>query len=380
MDQNQNSGLIVKDPTPIAWVVGVETGAQAVVVNPSADWRAYEPRGEWQALIWTDKNGVSYYKDTVSCVSFSANNNLETFLNFMIKNEKFPNDAIQWLRSNGYFDENGNVNFSDRFTAKMSNTSKQGNSLESIWQSIHNNGLVSEKDWSMPIDAMKADPANYWETYMSEIPANVIAKGKLFATLFPVDYEWLAFQARPLTDDQFREALKIAPIQIATAVCWPWNTDKVILGCGDGANHATQLSFIEESGQRDIFDTYDPFGKHLSGDYHLTWAMRGVIRSLIMPINTPVRLNHVFSKQLRFGMPIGPEVKLMQTALQMLISPVSGKPYMKPGTFGAFGPVTRVALGLFQTDHGIPDPDGQGTNFGPKTRDVMNAEITKLNS
>lgn len=379
-EQNRNTGLIVADPTPLAWVAGQETGSAAVVVNPSGDWRTYQPKGEWQAVIWTDSKGVTYSKDTLSCVSFSANDMLETYLNFMIKTEKFPQDAVEWLKNNGYIDENGDVNFSDRFTAKMSNTSKNGNSLEQVLKSIHDNGLVPEKDWPMPIDAIKANPDGYWETYFSEIPADIIAKGKTFARFFMVDYEWLAFQTRPLTDDQYREFLKVSPIQIATAVCWPWNTDKVIMGCGDGAAHATMLSCIEQTGQRDILDHYEPFSKHLDGGYHLTWATRATIRSTIAPVQIPARLDHVFALQLKFGMPAVAEVKLLQTALQILVSPTTGKPYMKPGTFGIFGPITKAALGQFQTDHGITDPDGQGTNFGPKTRTVMNAELTKLNA
>lgn len=386
MDQNQNTGLIIKDPTPQAWVAGVETGATAAtVVNQTADWRKYEPKGEWQTFIWKDeKTGITYNKDTLGCVSFSANDLLETYMNYMKRTGKLSLDAIHWLESNGYLDDNGDFNFSDRFTAKMSGTTREGNNLEAVWNSIKNNGLVPEKDWRITneeMSAIKANPDGYWDIYYKEIPVDVIAKGKVFATLFPLEYEWLAFQSRPLTDDQFREHLKVAPIQIATAVCWPWNTPNVIAGCGDGSAHGTMLSCITPDSVRHILDHYDPFDKQLGGDYKLTWATRAVLRTVIVPTTEkPTVFDHVFTLNLKYGAPASNEVRFLQQALQILVSPATGKPYMKPGTFGMFWNVTKAALAQFQTDHGIKDPDGQGTNFGPQTRTAMNAEIKKYNS
>lgn len=383
MNQNQNTGLIIKDPTPTAWVSGVETGASAVVVNASGDWRKYEPKGEWQTFIWTDANGVTYNKDVLACVSFSADDELETYTNFMIRTNKIPADAKHWLESNGYIDENGDVNFSDRFTAKMSGTTRDGNSLEAVWQSIKNNGLVPEKDWKITdeeLAAIKANPDGYWDIYYKNIPADVIAKGKVFATLFPLQYEWLAFSTRPLTDDQFRTALGVAPIQIATAVCWPWNTTDIINGCGDGAAHGTMLSCLDVESIRHILDHYEPFDKQLAPDYKLTWATRATLSFSVFPTNeAPTTFDHVFNVNLKFGYSATDEVHKLQEALQILVSPTTGKTYMKAGTFGMYWNVTKAAVGQFQSDHGIKDPDGQGVNFGPQTRAAMNAEITKYN-
>lgn len=385
MNQDQNNtGVILKDPTPVAWVAGVETGASAISVNPTADWRKYEPKGEWQTFIWTDANGTVFNKDTQACVSFSANDELEAFTNFMIRTEKIPADAKHWLESNGYIDENGNVNFSDRFTAKMSGTTRLGNSLEAVWQSIKNNGLVPEKDWKISeeeLAAIKANPSGYWDIYYKEVPADVVAKGKVFANLFPLQYEWLSFSTRPLTDEQFREALTVAPIQIATAVCMPWNTSDVINGCGDGAAHGTMLSCVDSESIRHILDHYEPFDKQLAANYRLTWATRATLSFSVFPMTEkPITFDYVFLKNLKYGYSATDEVHKLQEALQILVSPATGKPYMKPGTFGMYWNVTKTAVAQFQTDHGIKDPDGQGVNFGPQTRGAMNAEIKKYNA
>lgn len=92
----------------------------------------------------------------------------------------------------------------------------------------------------------------------------------------------------------------------------------------------------------------------------------------------PQLFKYEFKKNLKLGMPSSTEVNTLQKALQALKNSL-GISYMVPGVFGPFGPQTKTALGLFQTDHGIKDPDGQGTNFGPKTRETINKELENGN-
>ncbi len=91
----------------------------------------------------------------------------------------------------------------------------------------------------------------------------------------------------------------------------------------------------------------------------------------------PPTFQYTFKKQLRYQSPTNDanEVKQMQRALQVLKRPKTSTPYMIAGLFGPFGPQTKKALGDFQTDNGIKDPDGQGTNFGPQTRKKMNESL-----
>lgn len=93
----------------------------------------------------------------------------------------------------------------------------------------------------------------------------------------------------------------------------------------------------------------------------------------------PPVFSYHFSKQLRYNAKNNDakELKAMQQALQFLKAD-DGKSYMTPGIFGPFGPQTKKALGRFQLDHGVIDPDGAGTNFGPKTHTQMNAALNSL--
>lgn len=87
---------------------------------------------------------------------------------------------------------------------------------------------------------------------------------------------------------------------------------------------------------------------------------------------------YTFTKQLKYQSARNDanEVRNLQKALQFL-KRSDGQTYMAVGVFGPFGPKTKTALGLFQTDHGITDADGQGTNFGPMSRAALNAELNK---
>src|SRR3990167_7048548 len=72
---------------------------------PSGNWDAFLPSGEWQR---SQPDPVKGYIDTMACVSFSALNSIETQIRFLTGQS---------------------INYSDRFTAKMSGTTPQGNWL-----------------------------------------------------------------------------------------------------------------------------------------------------------------------------------------------------------------------------------------------------------
>lgn len=95
-------------------------------------------------------------------------------------------------------------------------------------------------------------------------------------------------------------------------------------------------------------------------------------------VPAPIAFHYTFTKPLKFQSTKNDpaEVHALQQALQYL-KRADGSHYMVPGTFGPYGPATRTAVGLFQTDQKITDPDGQGTNFGPKSREAMNAALSK---
>ena len=122
----------------------------------------------------------------MSCVTFSALNSIET-------QEK---------------EQTGKqVNYSDRWIAKMSGTMRNGNYLYKVADAIREFGLVLEEDYPTP--------AKYtWDEYHADIPESLLselkAKGQAWLKKWDVAYEWIPAQLAAL---QYH--LKHAPVQLA---------------------------------------------------------------------------------------------------------------------------------------------------------------------
>lgn len=365
-----NTGVLEKDPDPRAWIAGGETGIARVVLEESGQYDKYLPDEEPQSFYTPSRF------DTQSCVTFSGTNDIETLINRLRAKKLLSKKQEDFLVNDGYINpQTGKVNCSDRFTAKMSGTTQNGNYLEAVGDSMRNDGLVPESMWPMPDwDALKGKTQDeVWAIYMAEIPQKVKDQGKKWKEYFDINYQWVVLGKTP-TDDQLKDILKYGPFQIAAQVCSPWNSneaDPPIKGCGCSAGHATLIYGWRDSDMaRKLFDHYRSFRKLLDKDYCIPWGLQYSVKEHTPVVTVPIQ--HTFSIQLKYGMPESDEVNRLQKALQDL-------GYMTKNVFGPFGPQTRAALGRFQTDRGITDPDGQGTNFGPKTRSAMNTAIKNLN-
>lgn len=64
-----------------------------------------------------------------------------------------------------------NVQFSERFLAKMSGTTSQGNTLQNVVAALMEYGLVLDTDWPEPVNFTLAE-------YYAPIPQEIINKGK----------------------------------------------------------------------------------------------------------------------------------------------------------------------------------------------------------
>src|SRR3990167_83822 len=156
--------------------------------NPSGDWTSFLPPGEWQ---------TNHTVDSLACVTFSALNSIETQYKFLTGQDR---------------------NFSDRFTAKMSGTTNQGNYLFKVADSVRKDGLVDEVVWPT------ADNFN-WDSYYIFPPIEVLNKGREFLNDWEVSYEFIDFSR-----DSLIYHLKHAPLQTTIpghAVLTFWSTQQV---------------------------------------------------------------------------------------------------------------------------------------------------------
>lgn len=368
-----NTGFVDVAPQPGDFIAGAETGITALPLCPDGDWRPFYP--QFASQLMRGVNGT-IYGDTNACVSFGGCQYIETLQNFRNKKGFSGVDNLNWLYDNGYLDAQGRLLLSKRFTARMSNTDPEvGNTLPNVWNSLRHDGAVPDSMWPMPMREFDdygasgdMNPDGYWLIYYKKPPQAAINLGKEFAARFDIQYEWVAFPAQPATPAVLAESLTHAPLEIATAVCSDWNNDDPIEGCKTRVpHHATLMSCVEEN-RYDILDHYVLYQKHLSIDYPILYAMRGMIRDKVVAETT--HFTYTFLQDMQAGDPASPELHKLQEALQHL-KKASGTPYMKVGIFGPYGPQTQAAVATFQMEQGIGASD-KGAHFGPKTRAALN--------
>src|SRR5690242_6166491 len=128
-DLPKNTGVIIEQK-PQDFVAGT---LPYEVLNPSGDWTPYVPSAESQLL---------HHMDSMACVTFSCLNVIETQYKFFTGKD---------------------INFSDRFIAKLSGTTPQGNSVQRVLDTINQYGLVLEEEWPTYPDFV-------WDDYYAPIP------------------------------------------------------------------------------------------------------------------------------------------------------------------------------------------------------------------
>lgn len=219
MKPPKNRGVILdsKDSDFLAGTLSYQ------VVNPSGDWTAFIPPGE---------NQYSNMTDSMACVSFSFLNCLETQLKF---------HGIE-------------IDHSDRFLAKMSGTTTQGNTLGAVADTYRQYGCPLEIDWPKPQNFT-------WNEFYAEIPQEVKDK----AIRYSINYEWV-----DTTVESLQYHLKQAPLQL------------VIPG------HAI-CGIYEQADIFKYFDTYSPYLKEHPNAPQ--WALKVVLNKTM----TESEVKHLYA-------------------------------------------------------------------------------------
>lgn len=254
-----NTGFLEAPPRQTDWIAGEASGLAFEERNHMGDWTVFLPSEERQGAV---------YFDSMACVTFSALNSLEMQMRAHLAYQRLKPDTIKWLKDNGYFNDRLEFNLSDRFTAKMSGTTRQGNYFVNVWDSIRKDGVLPEADWNFPRD--QRTPVFDWDDFYQEIPQDKKDKAKKFLDYFDIKYEWVACNL-----ETYKQQLFQAPIQIAAPTCPGWNTEKPVTSCGLKANHATVVYRVSDNLYD--FDTYNPFQKTLVRDYPIFYALKGVL-------------------------------------------------------------------------------------------------------
>lgn len=218
----RNYGLIEESINEQDWVFGASP-IQKEILMKDGQWKSFFPQYEIQK---------GRFFDSMGCVSFSLLNGFE-------------------ILAKAKFDETWNK--SDRYLAKMSGTTRRGNSLRKVADAARHYGIVQEKEW--PWDKDMFD----WCLFYKEIPNQTIETGRKWLERYTFEYE-----AVPINKTLIKEALKYSPLWVS-GFAWAFSRGKY--RSYGRPNHAFLLvGYINGQGWL-AFDTYPPYEKLLAWDF-----------------------------------------------------------------------------------------------------------------
>lgn len=341
----KQTGVLFDGIQPNDYIMGGITGVFAKDILESGDWTS--------KVSTPEKQYKDYTFDTLSCVTFSALNDCEAMGNLYIELGSLSESQLKFLKDNNYFDPDGKLNFSDRFTAMMSGTTTSGNYFTKVWDSIRNDGLIP--------DIMLPFGGNSFAEYhdKTKITPTMIALGKEFLKHFGAKYQWAYSDNDPHFSDfeeqKYITLLKQSPLHIGTPI---------------PASHAILAIKYEKPNKLSYLDQYPPFFNKFEGEnIYVNFALQGIL----FPLSS--EFLYTFNYDLKYKM-IHPDVIMLQKALNRDIATQvaitgSGSPGKETSYFGE---KTLAAVKRFQQKYGVNPISGY---FGPLTRAKMNEISSK---
>jgi len=212
----------------------------------------YLPTGEIQRGF----NG-----DKLNCVTQSNHNSFELQLNQMIVAKTLPLSHFIWLNEKGYFDENGKLNFSEKYNSILNKTAKyKGNWLYKVANDARDNGLIPQSMLPENVD-------DTWDDYFNpnQITQEMLDLGREFLTLFEIFYEWID----DTSVENLVKQLQHAPIQVV----FP--------------RHAV-VEITSKEALMDYYDSYNPYVKEKAQN-QITSYMKLIINPIMtLPENIKI--------------------------------------------------------------------------------------------
>lgn len=273
---NKNTGLLVGNH-PQEYLFGSTSPIVHEVRNSTKDWRAFRSRDERQNMNPEDR---------MYCVTGSGTNVLEQQANWMLVNNLWPADALKFFTDNGYIVD-GKFEISRRFTAKMSGTTHAGNYFYKVWDSIRHDGIVPDSKYP-------DDKSLTWDEFYQPISNDLLLLGKESLKYFNVQYEDFSNS----TSAQKLIAREMAPLQFGVPTGCGWQAEVPL--CNLSPNHAIDGDHQRPDTSEEIFDSYDPFTKHLAKGYPIPICYRAVLYPIRRdaPVTT---VSKTFDKDMIFG-------------------------------------------------------------------------------
>lgn len=225
------------------------------------DLRKYLPEGEVQ-------RGA---EDMMDCATRAIINIAETKFTALVKEKKFCEENIRWLKVKGYSDDDGNVTFSDAFIAIKSGTTRQGNSLKAPTDCVYRYGLIPKR--FMPLEKTMT-----WGQYHDpkRITKEMNDLGLEFKAIFPIAYD-IVYR------NKYPEFIKKEMLDTAV-YAWPNPINGIYPRVRYPFNHAIAIfPPLEWEAFDNYIDTFDgDYIKRLAPDYNLLeYSYRLIINEVV---------------------------------------------------------------------------------------------------
>jgi len=211
--ENINFGLLGTIPKNY---IG-SSGFSLKSINESGNWMGFLPIGEQQ---------FSIYFDTLGCVTFGCINVLEILAKYSLKID---------------------LNISDRFTAKDSGTTNQGNWVYKVADSLIEKSFILEEDYGYPRN--QRTPVFTREEYFKELIPELYELAEQNKQKYNINYRFVH-------KDIFKEMLKVSPIAVSVRAWFDDNGDKIYENQTDKHNHLVVLVAYDDQDRPIIYDSY----------------------------------------------------------------------------------------------------------------------------
>ncbi len=196
--------------------------------------------GQWDNYLPVVEFQNNYGYDRFACVSFSLLNCVE----------------VKVLRVLGI-----ERNRSDRFLAKNSGTTHQGNRFSTVFDSLAEDGCTLEAEYP--------DVPGGWSEYYKAIPSDVVEKATTFADRWAMYREWVAVYKK----DEIKRALEETPLQVQVQ----YASGDGILNPSSNKGHAVMLYGYVEGEYWKIFDHYVGERKKYAWDYEFGAILKPIM-------------------------------------------------------------------------------------------------------
>lgn len=236
----ENRGLILDKIQPEDYVFGGKTHLGGDPIQKDGQWDEFVPEAEVQNIA----------TETQACVSFGTLNAVEILANRLYGRKR---------------------NYSDRYLAKVSDTTQYGNTPQKVAETLRKKGCPLEDYWPYTPDL------DTWEKYYAEIPVNV----KVLASEF---FEWdFGHEYVPPSPLSMMAALEHSPLGVAV---YAWerdpNTGYYIRPNGARSTHWCVIYGYERNKYWKCFDSYDNTHKKLAWDFGFEQVKRYTLHKQVV--------------------------------------------------------------------------------------------------